>query len=109
MFLGMIQMLSYIPLLHCKIPENFKYFGVSKVSIPFESLPDWVPNPISFGNNFIIDPNNPEATAFGYISSCFLYNFRDQLFTWFTVILMYLAFCILTKIPKEAMYELTKD
>lgn len=102
-FLGTLQMISYAPLLHCTVPENFKlfireYFGVSKVSIPFEMLPGWMPNFMAFATHFEVDPGNARAVEFGYVSACFLYNFAAQLITWATVLLLYLAFCVLAKL-----------
>eukprot|EP00826_Nyctotherus_ovalis_P013548 TRINITY_DN13688_c0_g1_i2.p1 TRINITY_DN13688_c0_g1~~TRINITY_DN13688_c0_g1_i2.p1 ORF type:complete len:315 (-),score=23.71 TRINITY_DN13688_c0_g1_i2:476-1420(-) len=52
-FMSMIQVLSFAPVLNCEIPGNLEmilttYFSVSKSSIPFESLPSWVPNPKNF-------------------------------------------------------------
>ena len=49
-FINMIQIISYIPVINCLLPEDvevflIEYFGVSKVSIPFDSLPKWVPDP----------------------------------------------------------------
>ena len=49
-FVGMIQIISYIPYLDCEAPENLVYFlnqffALSKASIPFDSLPSWFPNP----------------------------------------------------------------
>ena len=59
----MMQMLSYLPLINCRIPENLEvflteYFGISKLSIPFDLLPDWVPNPTNFLKNFRTDAYN---------------------------------------------------
>jgi len=50
-FLSTLQILSYLPLIDCIIPLNMKsffadYFGVSKSSIPFDSLPEWI-NPLN--------------------------------------------------------------
>ena len=103
-FVSMIQMLSYLPLLNCSVSGNLKhfiktYFGASKASIPFDSFPSWVPNPTSYINRFIVPPNNIEAIELGYISICFLYNFGYQLFTWITVLMMYGLFFLASKLP----------
>ena len=62
-FMNMAQLLSYIPILACDLPSNLRYFiieyfGVSKASIPFDGLPEWIPNPFKYFLNFKTDPLN---------------------------------------------------
>eukprot|EP00826_Nyctotherus_ovalis_P053832 TRINITY_DN7024_c0_g1_i22.p1 TRINITY_DN7024_c0_g1~~TRINITY_DN7024_c0_g1_i22.p1 ORF type:complete len:225 (-),score=37.46 TRINITY_DN7024_c0_g1_i22:1080-1754(-) len=102
-FLGAIQMISYVPLLHCAVPRNLEtfikeYFGVSKVSIPFDSFPEWVPNPTNIVKSFVIEHSNSRALEAGYESVCFLYNFGSQLFTWVTTVLIYTVFILVSKL-----------
>lgn len=107
-YIGMMQLLSYIPLLDCTVPSNFVYFvkeffGVSKASIPFDSFPSWVPNPTPLINKFKIAPSYENAVDTGYDSVCFIYNFGYQLFTWAIMLALYGAFNILTKFPIQAL------
>lgn len=93
-FMSMIQMLSFTPVLNCEMPSNLeeiltKYFGVSKSSIPFDDLPTWVPNPRKFIAKFKTDPLNSKFDNAGYASISFLYNFSDQLGTWIILTLAY--------------------
>jgi hypothetical protein len=95
-FLGTIQILSYLPLIDCTIPSNMKtffidYFGVSKSSIPFESLPEWVPNPLNFLALFEGEPYNERFKELGYNSLSVIYNFSNQIGTWATAFLTFLG------------------
>ena len=92
-------MIAYLPLINCTMPENFKFFiieffGISKASIPFEYLPDWIPNPLSFLDSFKTKPIHPIFTQSGYVSVNFIYNFSSQLWTMVTVLFLYLLLCL---------------
>lgn len=107
-FLSTIQVISYVPLLHCTVPGNLEifikeYFGASKASIPFDSLPEWVPNPTSLIKQFVVKPGDSRVLEAGYDSVCFLYNFGPQLFTWVTAGMMYAVFCLMTKLPIQKL------
>lgn len=93
-FMSMIQVLSFAPVLNCEIPGNLEeflttYFGVSKSSIPFEYLPSWVPNPKDFIAKFKTEPLNSKFDNAGYASTSFIYNLSDQLGTWIILVLAY--------------------
>lgn len=110
-FIDMMQMLSYLPLINCRIPENLEvflteYFGISKLSIPFDLLPDWVPNPTNFLKKFRTDPYNNNFSNSGYPSVSFIFNFGDQLITWCFVVLFYGLLCLFSKIGPNSMYIL---
>lgn len=105
-FVSMIQMLSYIPVLDCNIPLNLDYFlttyfGISKTSIPFDSLPSWVPNPKDLMAKFKTEPLNSKFENTGYTSISFIYNFGDQLGTWAILVLAYVLIGVIGRaIPR---------
>eukprot|EP00826_Nyctotherus_ovalis_P059930 TRINITY_DN8378_c0_g5_i5.p1 TRINITY_DN8378_c0_g5~~TRINITY_DN8378_c0_g5_i5.p1 ORF type:complete len:222 (+),score=12.65 TRINITY_DN8378_c0_g5_i5:225-890(+) len=102
-FLGTIQIISYVPLLHCVVPQNLKffikeYFSITKPSIPFDQLPEFIPDPlVLIKKNFEIAPENIKIIEARYTSICFLYNFGYQLLTWAAVILLYILLRVLSK------------
>ena len=107
-YISMMQILSYIPLIDVTVPGNYlhfvkEFFGVSKASIPFDSFPDWVPNPKGIIEKFNIPTENVKALEAGYVSISFLYNFGYQLFTWTIMLILYLVFTLLTKFPVKAL------
>lgn len=105
-FVNMLQMLSYAPAINCDFPYNLEvflteYLSVSKVSIPFNLLPTWIPNPLSFLSGFLTTPFNARFLLCGYESFSFIYNFADQLLTWLLVLLFYILLRILTYLIPE--------
>ena len=108
-FLSTLQILSYLPLLDCVIPSNMKsfftdYFGVSKSSIPFDSLPGWVPNPLNFLALFKGNPYNERFNELGYKSLSVIYNFSNQIGTWLTAFLTFLVASLASKLFTGSMY-----
>ena len=105
LFLSTLQILSLLPLFNCKIPSIVtlfftEYFGASKSSIPFESLPSWIPNPLHYLNNFLGTPYNEKFANCGYTSLNVVYNFSSQMGTWFITFLTFISFCVLSNITK---------
>lgn len=108
-FMSLMQMLSYIPVLNSIAPETLKlilttYFGVSKSSIPFELLPSWIPNPKDFIAKFETDPLNSKFDETGYRSKSFIYNFCDQLGTWIILALAYFFIILGGKLLPKLLY-----
>ena len=105
-FINMLQLISFLPVINCIMPGNLelfitKFFGVSKASIPFESLPSWVPNPLAFLDSFSTEPLNENFANDGYTSLSFIYNFSSQLMTLFSILMLYLSLCIFSRIVPE--------
>eukprot|EP00826_Nyctotherus_ovalis_P034322 TRINITY_DN2838_c0_g1_i1.p1 TRINITY_DN2838_c0_g1~~TRINITY_DN2838_c0_g1_i1.p1 ORF type:complete len:211 (-),score=49.39 TRINITY_DN2838_c0_g1_i1:204-836(-) len=108
-FVNMMQFVSFLPAIDCVIPGNLelfitKYFGVSKVSIPFEYLPDWVPNPANFMKQLETQPLNEKFQKLGYTSVSFIHNFSGQFFTILAVALAYLGIALGSKLPLGKLY-----
>ena len=107
-FINMLQMLSYLPMIDCDIPQNLvvfltQYMTVGKVSLPFDMMPSWIPNPLAYLPTFLTDPFNGRFSLCGYATLSFIYNFADQLTTWCLLLAFYIALCILTKwIPESS-------
>eukprot|EP00826_Nyctotherus_ovalis_P058721 TRINITY_DN8097_c0_g2_i2.p1 TRINITY_DN8097_c0_g2~~TRINITY_DN8097_c0_g2_i2.p1 ORF type:complete len:245 (+),score=46.49 TRINITY_DN8097_c0_g2_i2:206-940(+) len=112
-FMSMIQMLSFVPVLDCQVPGTLEFiltssFGVSKSSVPFEALPSWVPNPKTFIAKFETEPLNSRFDNAGYTSISFIYNFSDQLGTWIILVLLYFVIGFAGKtLPKFLYLTLT--
>lgn len=106
-FLNMLQLISYLPALKCKIPYNLEiflteYLTVKGLVFPFELLPDFGFNPLELVGEFLTKPFNDKFFTAGYETISFIFNFSDEILTWFLLFLLYLAlkfFCWL--IPKE--------
>ena len=106
-FVNMLQVLSYVPAISCEFPNNLEvflteYLTVGKVSIPFDILPSWIPNPLSYLSGFITTPFNERFELCGYQTFSFIYNFADQLITWLLVLLFYILLRILTYMIPES-------
>ncbi len=100
-FVNMLQILSYLPIIDCDLPYNFEilltqYLTVSQVTIPFNMLPDWVPNPLTYIGDFATDVLNDRYSLCGYSAASFIYNFGSQLFTWILIFFFYLLLRVLT-------------
>jgi len=107
-FLSTLQILSYLPLIDCTIPSNMKsfftdYFGVSKSSIPFDSLPGWI-NPLNLLAFFKGEPYNERFNELGYKSLSVIYNFSNQIGTWLTALLTFLVASLASKLFTGFMY-----
>jgi len=117
-FLNMVQLLSYVPVIMCDIPYNLEiflteYLSVSKVSFPFQLLPDWIPKPLYIMQEFITGPLNARFFIAGYETISFVYNFGDQLFTWIMIGLFYLLLkflcCCIPRSKCETIHKMKKE
>jgi len=110
-FINMLQVLSFLPILNVDLPSFFEtvlndYLTVKRVSIPLKSLPSFIYNPLTLFTGFLTKPFNSKFIMSGYDSLSFLFNFADELFTWFCVLCLYLFLRILTAILPEGQYFL---
>ena len=108
-FVNMLQILSYLPIIDCDLPSNFEifiteYLTVSQVVFPFQMLPQFVPNPLSFLTDFLTAALNDRYSLCGYESVSFIYNFGSQLLTWILLFLLYLVLLILVRIIPKSKY-----
>eukprot|EP00826_Nyctotherus_ovalis_P054649 TRINITY_DN7174_c0_g1_i2.p1 TRINITY_DN7174_c0_g1~~TRINITY_DN7174_c0_g1_i2.p1 ORF type:complete len:260 (+),score=46.79 TRINITY_DN7174_c0_g1_i2:385-1164(+) len=99
-FVNMIQILSYLPLLDCEIPENYrviltKYISIKDVAIPLDFLPDIPFSPAHYFTKFVTDPLNEKFSELDYESVSFIFNFADELNTWFLLGLAYVLLRLL--------------
>ena len=106
-FLNMLQLISYLPILKVFVPQTLstfltEYLSITGLSIPFDIIPDIGFDPLELFEYFIAYPFNEFFEIAGYESINFLFNFADELLTWFLLFLLYLLLIILNKIvPKE--------
>ena len=106
-FLNMLQLISYLPILKVFVPQTLstfltEYLSITNLSIPFDLIPDIGFDPLGLFEYFIAYPFNEFFEIAGYESINFLFNFADELLTWFLLLLLYLLLIILNKIvPKE--------
>jgi cysteine-rich repeat protein len=118
-FINMLQMIFYIPLIDCNIPSDLLIFiienlGVSKCSIPFEllpfyqwmQLPSWIPNPNYLIAKFKNKPLNSRFEEAGYTSTSFIYNFSDLLLTWIALLIIYFLVATLGRLFPKFLYLL---
>ena len=85
-FVNMIQMLSYLPILDCYIPDNLEiflteYITAKSIVIPFNIIPDFPYNPLKYLELFLTDPFNETFGELDFESINFIYNFADELLT----------------------------
>eukprot|EP00826_Nyctotherus_ovalis_P047315 TRINITY_DN5429_c0_g1_i20.p1 TRINITY_DN5429_c0_g1~~TRINITY_DN5429_c0_g1_i20.p1 ORF type:complete len:529 (-),score=105.27 TRINITY_DN5429_c0_g1_i20:544-2130(-) len=109
-FVNMVQLVSYLPALDCTIPSNLEifltdYMNIRKVAIPTDLLPDFVMAPLNFIENFVTAPLNDRFSLAGYESLSFLFNFLDELLTWFLVALLYVALIVLCRLVPKSKYS----
>jgi len=98
-FINMIQILSYIPLLDCKIPSNYRliltdYLTIKKLAIPLDFIPDFPFSPFSYLPQFMTKPLNERFAEFAYESTSFIFNFAEELSTWLFLGLLYLLLIV---------------
>ena len=103
-------MISYLPLINCKIPTNLQifltnYLSVAKIVIPFQLLPAFIPNPLAFLTDFLTEPFSYLYSYCGYYSLSFIYNFASELFTWLFLLIIYLILNFLTWIAPRPKCE----
>jgi len=110
-FINMVQMLSYIPLLDCNVPNIFKlllteYLTITKIAIPFNLIPDFPSNPLSQFTRFLTEPLNEKFGELKYESISFIFNFSEELLTWIVLGLIYLLLKVLYKRAPKFLYML---
>jgi len=108
-FINMVQIVSYIALLDCNIPNIFRlllteYLTIRKVVIPFNSIPDFPFNPLSQLTRFLTEPLNEKFEELEYESISFIFNFSEELLTWIVLGLTYLVLKILYKRAPKFLY-----
>ena len=79
-FVDLVQLVTYLPLLNCEIPENLRiflsnYLAMGKVTIPWNLMPDFVPQIKTYIIGFLMKPFNENWRLAGFESISFLYNF----------------------------------
>lgn len=100
-FINMIQVLSYLPLLDCEIPDNFRlilteYLAIRKLAVPLDKFPAFF-NPMSRLTSFITNPFNDKFAELDYESVSFVLNFADELITWLLLGGVYLLLQLLVR------------
>jgi len=108
-FINMVQIISYIPLLDCNIPNIFRlllteYLTVRKIAIPFNLVPDFPYNPLSELTRFLTEPLNEKFEELEYVSISFILNFSEELLTWIVLGLTYLLLKVLYKRAPKFLY-----
>ena len=111
-FINMLQILSYLPLLDCEIPNNFRVvlsnsLMGTRLVIPFDLLfyPSF--NPLRYFIDFDTDPLNEKFIDGGYESISFMANFAEELLTWLLLGLAYLVLQFLSQFDLKYGYHLT--
>eukprot|EP00826_Nyctotherus_ovalis_P014886 TRINITY_DN14188_c0_g3_i1.p2 TRINITY_DN14188_c0_g3~~TRINITY_DN14188_c0_g3_i1.p2 ORF type:complete len:232 (-),score=31.38 TRINITY_DN14188_c0_g3_i1:70-765(-) len=110
-FLNMVQQLSYLPTLNCLLPSNLSvflidYMNVKKMAIPLELLPDFELNPLNYMADFLIAPFSEQFSFAGYESLSFIFNFVDELLTWFLLCLLYILLSFLCSLTTKSKFFL---
>lgn len=94
-FVNMIQIISYLPLLDCDIPDNYalvltEYISIKEVKIPFNMIPKFFYNPLDHFAEFLTSPLNDKFKDLDYESISFMFNFSEDLLTWLMLGLIYI-------------------
>jgi hypothetical protein len=105
-FVNLVQMLMYVPLINVALPPNFQsllvdYLSLCQIVIPFNLLPDWVPNLQRCFDWFFTSPLSETFRTAGLASLSFLYNFSGQLTTWVITGAIYILLAILDQLRPE--------
>ncbi len=106
-FMDMVQIVSYLPLLTLDMSYNLElfitqYLSTTNLVIPFNLLPDWVPDPTAYLSGFSGDILDSKFLDSGYQSFSFLYNMSSTLLTWFMLSLFYISLRFLTHCIPES-------
>lgn len=109
-FVNMLQVISFLPVINCNLPENLRtfltqYMRISKASPPFDSLPNWIPNPLFIVKKFKTPPVSSEFAEAGYKSLSIIYNFSNQLVSFLSLVLIYIVLTIASKIFPKFKYN----
>lgn len=104
-----IQILTYLPLIDCLVPANLEivlsdYFTIAEIKIPFDLVPEWIPNPKTYLEFFEIIPFSDRFELNGYDSLSFVYNFAEDLLTWSLLIFLYLGLRFLSWLFPQIKY-----
>ena len=99
-FINMLQILSYIPILNCDLPYNFRiilteYLSEDFFVLPFDIIPEFPYNPLNYLSVFITEPFNEKFEELDYESISFIFNFSDELLTWLFLFLIYIILKVL--------------
>eukprot|EP00826_Nyctotherus_ovalis_P010713 TRINITY_DN12811_c0_g1_i3.p1 TRINITY_DN12811_c0_g1~~TRINITY_DN12811_c0_g1_i3.p1 ORF type:complete len:486 (+),score=57.98 TRINITY_DN12811_c0_g1_i3:1250-2707(+) len=113
--LNMLQIISYMPMIKCTIPENFRTFlekyltiALAKATMPFEFLPEWLPDPKELLESLNFFEFNLDLDFYSFESFNFLYNFSDELITWISLGLFYLLANLLVKLRPNSRCTLLR-
>lgn len=95
-FVNMLQVLSYLPVLDCVLPDNYRmivtnYLSEELVTIPFDLIPEFPYNPLNYLAVFLTEPFNENFKEMDFESVSFVFNFSDELLTWLSLGLVYFA------------------
>jgi hypothetical protein len=99
-FINMLQILSYLPILNCELPNNYRlvlteYLSENFFTIPFDLIPEFPYNPLNYLSVFIVEPLNDRFKELDYESISFIFNFSEELLTWLVLLLVYIVLLIL--------------
>ncbi len=105
-FMDMLQLISYLPLIDLELPSNMylfltKYMSANSLSIPFDMLPDWIPDPTKYFDYFSGVVLDSRYVSCGYESFSFMYNMSGNLSTWLLLLLFYLLLRVLSICSSE--------
>lgn len=106
-FINMLQIINYLPVIPCILPENFiifltEYLTMGELAIPFDLLPDWFPSPEKLFEYLDVLAIDIDIELYGFESVSFLYNFVEELTTWLLIALFYIAINLLLKIKPQS-------
>ena len=109
-FINMLQMVSYIPVIDCYIPQNLEiflieYLSIGSLAIPFDMIPEFKYNPLNYIDYFLTDPFNDKFFATGYESISFVFNFSDEILTWLSLFFVYLVLKLLCSLLSKSRYS----
>ena len=98
-------------MLESTMPDNLQtflttYLTIGSISIPYNILPDFIPNPKDMIRDFLTKPLSDRFRSAGFESLSFIYNFGDQISTWIILLLIYLTLIILTKCISKEKYQI---
>lgn len=110
-FINMLQMLSYLAIISCRIPFNLELFltehlEAKNVVVPLNFLPEFASAPLQVFGAFLTNPFNDKFLNCGHQSISFIFNFSDEIVTWvllllFYVVLKVVCFCL----PKSQYFS----
>eukprot|EP00826_Nyctotherus_ovalis_P018376 TRINITY_DN15501_c0_g1_i13.p1 TRINITY_DN15501_c0_g1~~TRINITY_DN15501_c0_g1_i13.p1 ORF type:complete len:281 (+),score=54.01 TRINITY_DN15501_c0_g1_i13:379-1221(+) len=83
-FINMLQILSYLPVLNCELPSNYRivlteYLSDQIVALPFSLIPEFPYNPLNYLTVFLTEPLNEKFEEMDFESVSFIFNFSEEL------------------------------